>query len=144
MVGMKTWVDYTGEQNFTIAGTVKQVSKPAPGTPHAAWKGKAAPDNLIVQWSEYEGNIPKLLRLCKQRGIDPPFVRFKDNPNYYKLLTDRRLYDAKGNLVKQKVVEPNFDMKAIEDVLANYRKADDTPVAEVVAMFAKNPPKMPE
>jgi len=45
------------------------------------------------------------IKLCEKKGWKPKFYEFKDNPNYYKLLEDFRMYDSIGIAAPQQVVK---------------------------------------
>ena len=45
------------------------------------------------------------IKLCEKKGWKPKFYEFKDNPNYYKLLEDFRMYDSNGIAAPQQVVK---------------------------------------
>jgi len=129
MVGMGKWQDYTGEQNFTVRGTTKQLST-------GKWQGKASSKKVL--WDEYKGDLNLLDKLAKERGIDPPFVRMRHWKGYEKLLNDRRSFIENGKgYINQDVVKPEFDMRAIKRIMREYTPPDIKPAGVVVDEFVK-------
>lgn len=64
-------------------------------------------------------------QMCADRGLKPKFEQFANEPNYWKLLIDRKMINQKtGDLIRQKPVSPIFDFDAIKAVVdrhvANY------------------------
>ena len=64
-------------------------------------------------------------QMCAERGLKPKFEEFAREPNYWKLLIDRKMINQKtGELIRQKPVSPVFDFGTIKSVVdrhvANY------------------------
>lgn len=64
--------------------------------------------------------------MCAERGLKPKFswgnskvnADFSNDPNYWKLLIDRKMINQKtGQLIEQKPVRPDFDFGLIEDMV---------------------------
>lgn len=66
-------------------------------------KSENNPDGLEAK--EVAANY---LKYCEEKGYTPKFDAFKDDPNYYKLLTDFRMYDENGNFQQQNAVRANY------------------------------------
>jgi site-specific DNA-cytosine methylase len=116
---MNGWQDYTKEQSWTDAKTGEKVGV-----------------DREIFLSEWKGDLKKLDKLAKERGVVPPFQRFRNLPGYEKLLTDRRIWGNDGKYVEQQPVQFKFDMKYVNKLLKEYKgtggaKGD----AEVVAAF---------
>lgn len=65
-------------------------------------------------------------QMCRERGMMPKFswgnskvdADFSNDPNYWKLLIDRKMINQKtGALIEQKPVRPDFDFKLIEQMV---------------------------
>ena len=65
-------------------------------------------------------------QMCRDRGMMPKFswgnskvdADFSNDPNYWKLLIDRKMINQKtGALIEQKPVRPDFDFKLIEQMV---------------------------
>lgn len=65
-------------------------------------------------------------QMCRERGMMPKFswgnskvnADFSNDPNYWKLLIDRKMINQKtGTLIEQKPVRPDFDFKLIEQMV---------------------------
>lgn len=65
-------------------------------------------------------------QMCRERGMTPKFswgnskvdADFSNDPNYWKLLIDRKMINQKtGALIEQKPVRPDFDFKLIEQMV---------------------------
>lgn len=57
-------------------------------------------------------------QLCLERGLKPKFDDFKNEPNYWKLLIDRKMVDHKtGKIIMQETVRPVFDFDVITEML---------------------------
>ena len=115
MVDIYGWKDYTGVQN-------------AKKDPNA--KKPANAENWQVEpvWSEFfvsdgkdgydcmKKTAQRYIDMCHERGLIPKFDEFTDEPNYWKLLIDRKMVNQKtGALIEQKPVRPDFDFGLIED-----------------------------
>ena len=60
------------------------------------------------------------LAWCEENGYIPKFDEFKDDPNYYKLLVDFRVYDDNGNYLAQQSVKPVYPPDAeFTDLILN-------------------------
>ncbi|MEE0969661.1 MAG: hypothetical protein U0M06_09850, partial [Clostridia bacterium] len=60
-------------------------------------------------------------RMCKERGLIPKFLEFSNEPNYWKLLIDRKMVNQKTNtLIKQRSVTPDFDFDVIKGIVKKY------------------------
>ena len=73
-----------------------------------------------VDWKDFNGDTEVYLQVCKDRGLTPKFPQFTGDPNYYKLLLDRKLYNNNGERIETKPVRPIFDMDAINTMLTNF------------------------
>lgn len=60
------------------------------------------------------------LKFCEKKGWIPKFDEFKDNPNYYKLLVDFRVYDIDGTYTEQEAVKPVYPSnEEFKDLILN-------------------------
>ena len=86
--------------------------------------------------------VEKYLEVCKEKGWIPKFHQFlntnKDGEfvytkGYAKLLIDYKLFDKKGRILPQEVVEPIFDNEFNKQILEDYVAGEKakTPNAEV-------------
>lgn len=73
--------------------------------------------------------VEKYLEVCKEKGWLPKFHRFleqdkngefKYTKGYYKLLLDFKLFDKRGRILPQEVVEPIFDNEFNKQILEDY------------------------
>jgi hypothetical protein len=112
--------------------------------------GKYDPDHPKVEWSEHNGDFQKYIQLAAKRGLLPRFTQWLEDPNYMKLLTDKRMFDGEGNRIQQKPLAANFDMKRIEKMLKDYVPSPQAPYNPTVERFmskqlrpAPKPPAQP-
>jgi hypothetical protein len=77
---------------------------------------------------EWKGDTKKYLKLCKERSIEPKFSQFKDHPNYWKLLIDKKQYNNDGKYIEQQPVKPIFSKSKINEMLKDY-KGNETLIA---------------
>ena len=63
---------------------------------------------------------------CDKHNYTPRFDEFRDNPNYYKLLVDFRVYDTDGTYREQQAVKPIYPGEAeFKDLILNGVKDKD-------------------
>jgi rRNA maturation protein Rpf1 len=77
--------------------------------------------------------VERYLEVCKEKGWVPKFHRFlKKDKNgdfvytkgYYKLLLDFKMFDSKGRILPQEVVQPIFDDAFNKEILEDYVKGE--------------------
>jgi hypothetical protein len=105
-------------------------------------------------FKEHKGNVQKYLEMCEDYGITPVFPQFvyekgeptgkkisadgeglpyrydpklKINPDYYKLIIDRKIYNNEGQFIEQKAVKPIFDDKLNQEMLKGYAPPIEDP-----------------
>lgn len=130
MADIYGWDDYTGTQN-------------AQKDPKAKYEGKEAPANWQVEpvWSEFfvgydtdmsgieamRATADRYKQMCRERGLIPKFDKFSNEPNYWKLLIDRKMINQQtGELIEQKPVQPIFDF------------SEDGPIYGVINRYVEN------
>lgn len=64
----------------------------------------------MVYPSEHQNNRAKYLAICEQRGLNPRFSGFVDNPNYMKLVNETRQSESATEPLK-----PTFDLDAAKE-----------------------------
>ena len=95
-------------------------------------------------------NAKLYLALAESRGVLPKFrgkeysngkvLRdFTQEPGYWKLLIDRKMYDHSGNNIVQEAVKPEYDEAAIKDIFdrASGNPTPDAAAADVVNHFSQ-------
>lgn len=114
--------DYTKVQETKVAyGSTKSVEKDFPFN-EELYKLSHGEDGKLLpreEWGDPRELANRYLAWCEGNGYQPKFPKFKDNPNYYKLLEDFGLYDKDGNFKPQHDVQARFptadDVKTISD-----------------------------
>ncbi len=95
--------------------------------------------------SEFNGDDKLFDKLVKEREVVPPFMQFRKEPGFFKLITDRRFMDSDGGFLPQRVVEPTFNMEAVNKILKDYSGQESDKVAKphaaTVEKFMKGVPK---
>ena len=57
----------------------------------------------------------RYVQMCKERGLIPKFDEFANEPNYWKLLIDRKMVNQEtGAIIEQQPVKPIFDFDTIK------------------------------
>lgn len=141
LMGMKSYTDYTEEQNERYIETGSNVSENI--KPLSYWDFDA----------DGKTNAETYLKLCAEEGMIPKFSRFLvDNGDgsyslqpdgstdgYWKTLIDFKMYDNDGVGSPQVAVKPNFNMEEAVRVLSEYEGGANTlPVAnDIVDEFVK-------
>lgn len=65
----------------------------------------------------------RYIELCHERGLQEKFTEFSEEPNYWKLLIDRKMINHKtGTIIEQKAVQPKFDTKRTLKILGDELK----------------------
>lgn len=131
LLGTSEWSDYTDTQ-------VEKIAKENGELVNAPADKRVNIYDLIVRDSN--GNmIPKentvrkfqkrFFEACKKQGVVPRFYQFLNTNSkgeyiytegYEKLLVDFKLFDAKGNMISQDVVRPNFNADAVKYIVDKY------------------------
>ena len=150
--GMEGWTDYAqvagmpGNSNDSQKEVVLDKTKAAAAG--AQVKGgmvEWGPLEIENWWDNNktgEENAAEYLRLVREAGLRPKFPMFVNadyteaEPGYWKLLVDRRMYDNEGIGIVQGPVRPEFDMDAVQDLLANYSKEDYSAPQAIVTDLA--------
>lgn len=141
LMGMKSYTDYTEEQNERYIETGSNVSENI--KPLSYWDFDA----------DGKTNAETYLKLCAEQGKIPKFSQFLvDNGDgsyslqpdgstdgYWKTLIDFKMYDNDGVGSPQVAVKPNFNMEEAVRVLSEYEGGANTlPVAnDIVDEFVK-------
>lgn len=83
--------------------------------------------------------------LCHSRGLQEKFAAFSNEPNYWKLLIDRKMIDqTTDSIIEQQAVKPIFEEQAIREILkdevARFKEVnrDMEIAADIVLDIAKN------
>ena len=81
-------------------------------------KGWTKDMKVTIYPSEHQNDKETYLRLCEENLLTPKFPKWKDNPNYMKLVNETRL--APENMAP---VQPIFNVEAAEKSLEQFAKA---------------------
>ena len=81
-------------------------------------KGWTKDMKVTIYPSEHQNDKDTYLRLCEENLLTPKFPKWKDNPNYMKLVNETRL--APENMAP---VQPIFNVEAAEKSLEQFAKA---------------------
>ena len=121
MAQIHGWKDYTGIQN---AGKIKSAKDNGENN----WQKEPVFSEFFVGYDTGLSGVEAMresakryVEMCGERGLRPKFEKFADEPNYWKLLIDRKMINQKtGELIRQKPVTPTFDWGVIRDVVDRY------------------------
>lgn len=128
MSNIQGWKDYTSTQHAAIDKNAKMEN--AVDKEH--WHEEPVFSEFFVGYDTGMSGIDAMRasaerykQMCSDRGLKPKFEQFANEPNYWKLLIDRKMINQKtGDLIRQKPVSPTFDFDAIKAVVdrhvANY------------------------
>lgn len=134
-LNMDEWKDYTKSQKEQVVDQEKNKSflqsKIDEGIPLGEAKYLAG----TVPFEEFKGDLNKYKQLLEERGLSPKFPQFIDDPNYMKLLTDRRIWDNKGKYIDPKPMQANFNMATVREILQRGSSSEATPYQPVVDNF---------
>ena len=121
MRNIELYVDYTKTQNTRFANGKKLEKVPnfdfygdLYGTDgkEGTHNPKQTAENYL-KWCDEHNYIPKFEKSIKSR-------KFRDNPNYYKLLVDFRVYDTDGTYREQQPVKPIYpENEEFKDLILN-------------------------
>lgn len=126
MANIQGWKDYTSTQHAAVDKNAKK--------PDGADKWHEEPvfseffvgyDTGMTGIEAMRASADRYKQMCAERGLKPKFEQFAKEPNYWKLLIDRKMINQKtGNLIQQKPVTPTFDFDTIKTIVdrhvANY------------------------
>ena len=125
---------------------------------YAKYMSPYAEPDFTDYWSDNrtgKENGDHFLRLLAERGVLPKFrehryktgrnlANFTTDPNYWKLLIDRKSYDHSGKNITQRPVTPEYDFDEIQAIYRDYEpapdKADKETVTEFLDIMAKAQP----
>ena len=118
------WKDFTQTQHATEDKSIKKEDAVDPEN----WHKEPVFSEFFVGYDTGLGGVEAMResaenykRMCKERGLKPKFLEFANEPNYWKLLIDRKMVNQKTNtLIKQKPVTPNFDFDVIKGIVNKY------------------------
>jgi hypothetical protein len=121
MAQIHGWKDYTLTQN-------EKKLKGATSDGSETWQVTPAFSDWFVGYDTGMSGIEAMrasaaryLEICKERGLRPKFEAFTDEPNYWKLLIDRKMINQEtGKLIRQKPVTPEFDFDTIRGIVDRY------------------------
>ena len=128
------WKDFTYTQHATEDKSIKKENAKDPDH----WHQEPVFSEFFVGYNTGLGGIEAMrksadnyIRMCKERGLTPKFVEFSKEPNYWKLLIDRKMVNQKTNtLIEQKAVTPKFDFGVIKGIVDQYVKNYDSGLEE--------------
>lgn len=106
--------------------------------------GRTGKENgdTYLKWAEENGIAP-LFR--EHRYADGRVLKdFTKDPNYWKLLIDRKSFDNDGNPIIQKPVKPEYDNDALQSLLNDYTEAPTKADMETVDAFLEGKDVKPE
>lgn len=123
--GMIGWTDYTKVQSDEIvdkekfAARVERIKAETGMTEQQAHK--------IMPWEYWDPNLSgdenaqRFLEYARENGVKPRFSNFLNEdgtapPGFWKLLIDRKMYDAKGRYIEQKPMTLNVNMDVVNNV----------------------------
>lgn len=126
-LGLTGYEDYTATQNEKSIDPSRKIKN---FDPSEYWDFSKSGDE----------NAQIYLEKCREDGRVPKFPQFSHYPGYWKLLIDFKMYDNDGTGSPQMPVQPNFNMEAAEQILADYEEGHRSfPVAQdVVDEFVNN------
>ena len=127
MAGIEGWANYEGTQSAKKAGKVSRDACKDPDN----WHVEPVFSEFFDGGKDGETGIETMRRcadkykqMCKDRDLIPKFEAFANEPNYWKLLIDRKMINQKtGEIIEQQPVKPNFDFSkkgAIYGVINKY------------------------
>ena len=108
------WFDYktvSGRANELATEAIAKLNNPTESQKVEA-KRRAAEQAMKEASEHYK-------ELCHQRGLQEKFEQFSGEPNYWKLLIDRKMINQQtGEIIKQEAVQPHFNKDRILDILS--------------------------
>lgn len=150
--GMQGWDDYEKEDENGRRPQSEYVKDQDKFDAYMVWKksqGMTSKQTEVRPWEYWDANktgdenAKMYLAWCEKNGIYPKFEKFKDDPGYWKLLVDRRMYDNDGKYIDQQPVKPTFNMDFInqflKDVVSGKQEphGDHTPNVSVAKKMAE-------
>lgn len=87
--------------------------------PHEYWDTTSTIETADI-------NGKRFVEYCEELGLDPRFSQFKDDPGYWKLLIDRRMYDLEGKYQEpEKISTDNLEISDLPRMTSAKYKSDD-------------------
>lgn len=123
-MGMKVWQDFQKYQNEkeqeysnTVKGTNTYHKKPT----FSEWfdyETVSARASEVGAERAMQEAADRYIDLCHRRGLQEKFAQFSSEPNYWKLLIDRKMINQQtGEIIRQEAVKPRFDLDRIRAIL---------------------------
>ena len=118
------WKDFTYAQHATEDKRIKKENAVDPDH----WHQEPVFSEFFVGYDTGLGGVEAMRksaenykRMCRERGLTPKFNEFANEPNYWKLLIDRKMVNQKTNaLIRQRAVTPDFDFGVIKGIVDKY------------------------
>lgn len=130
MANIHGWKNYTSTQHAAIDKNAKL----SDAKDQENWHEEPVFSEFFVGYNTGMSGIDAMRasaeqykQMCAERGLKPKFEEFAKEPNYWKLLIDRKMINQKtGELIQQKPVTPAFDFDTIKAVVDRYVKNYDS------------------
>ena len=123
LTGYKDYTDFQNEKPIDEDGKIDKDRKIKNFQPSEYWDETKSGDE----------NAKIYLQMCEEDSRMPKFPQFKDEPGYWKLLIDFKMYDNEGVYSPQMEVKPNFAMDEAYRIMNAYEGGHNAfPVAQDV------------
>ena len=123
LTGYEDYTDFQNEKPIDEDGKIDKDRKIKNFQPSEYWDETKSGDE----------NAKIYLQMCEEDSRMPKFPQFKDEPGYWKLLIDFKMYDNEGVYSPQMEVKPNFAMDEAYRIMNAYEGGHNAfPVAQDV------------
>lgn len=117
------WSDYEKTQNDTITDPVKADARLKRMTKLLGSKGRSEHIMSHEWWVKTdtpEQNTENFFNYAEKNGTTPRFLEFRNEPNAWKLMTDRKMLTNDGQYLEQKPTTLDFNMKQVNAILRKF------------------------
>jgi hypothetical protein len=131
--GISSYVDYTRYQTTKDPTKAAKKAEGEEMFEEEANKGKVKNDfNFyadLQKTNDPRATANNYLAWCRKHGYTPKFEKFSAHRNYYKLLSDFRLFDNDGNYAPQTAVTAKYHDGVAQDIKAALLEHEDAQTA---------------
>lgn len=129
------------ENNPYLADLYRRFYEDSTAEEYHAWLNKEQAKNILpyeywdrsLDLKDADQNGERFVEYCESLGMSPRFAQFKDDPGYWKLLIDRRMYDREGHYRHpQKIDATKVKIESVAQSVGEVKYGDEAKTNKAV------------